>query len=64
MPDEYALIGPKHDLDEDGDCWCQPETIPVPREDGSIGYVYVHRSGAGPCPPMKPTQPHPDDDLF
>jgi hypothetical protein len=24
------------------DCWCNPTTIPVKRDDGSIGYVYAH----------------------
>lgn len=24
------------------DCWCRPTTIPVRRDDGSIGWVYAH----------------------
>lgn len=25
------------------DCWCEPQQVPAPREDGSIGWVVVHR---------------------
>ena len=31
-----------HDLDED--CPCGPESRPVKREDGSVGWVVVHHS--------------------
>lgn len=33
----------EHDTDG-GDCPCGPETIPVEREDGSIGWQVVHHS--------------------
>lgn len=32
-----------HDTDGD-DCPCGPESIPVPREDGSMGWVISHHS--------------------
>lgn len=28
----------------EADCMCGPETRPVPREDGSVGWLIVHRS--------------------
>lgn len=48
MSDGDVHTRPADDLIEhatDGsDCICIPEVIPVEREDGSIGYVYVHHS--------------------
>lgn len=29
---------------EGDDCPCGPETVPVPREDGSMGWTLVHHS--------------------
>ncbi|QGZ17156.1 hypothetical protein HYQ19_gp057 [Arthrobacter phage DrYang] len=35
----------EHDTeDDDGGCVCIPRTEPVPREDGTIGWVLVHHS--------------------
>lgn len=34
----------EHVIDWDGECVCGPECIPVPREDGSNGWLYVHHS--------------------
>ncbi len=34
----------EHDVDSDGDCPCGPRVEPVPRPDGSFGWVYVHHS--------------------
>jgi hypothetical protein len=34
----------EHDMTSDGECVCGPETVPVERDDGSIGYVIVHHS--------------------
>lgn len=34
----------EHDGDDDGDCPCGPEVRPVEREDGTIGWVYVHNA--------------------
>lgn len=33
----------KHETDGE-DCACGPETIPVPRDDGSMGWVILHHS--------------------
>lgn len=33
----------EHDTDG-GDCVCGPDTTPVERDDGSIGYVVTHHS--------------------
>lgn len=30
----------EHDLSDD--CWCWPSTIPVRRDDGTVGWVYAH----------------------
>lgn len=32
---------------ESEDCWCGPRLEPVERDDGSIGWVYVHHSADG-----------------
>lgn len=32
----------EHDVDDDGDCVCGPEVVPVPREDGSFGWSVTH----------------------
>ena len=39
-------VEPINDLIEhlDEDCPCGPETEPVPREDGSIGWLIIHHS--------------------
>ena len=45
MNDYHVL--PIHDLivhDETDDCPCGPDTQPVQREDGSVGWVIVHNS--------------------
>lgn len=34
----------EHEADDDGECPCGPEVQPVEREDGSIGWVYVHNA--------------------
>lgn len=33
-----------HEVTDDGDCPCGPEVQPVEREDGSIGWVYLHNA--------------------
>ena len=33
----------EHDTDDD-DCVCGPTVVPVPRDDGSMGWVIVHHS--------------------
>lgn len=38
----------EHELSEH--CWCHPTTIPVRRDDGSIGWVYAHHE-PGPVDP-------------
>jgi hypothetical protein len=38
---------PRDDLIEhesDSDCVCEPECEPVDRDDGSIGWLYIHHS--------------------
>ena len=32
----------EHEWDDNGDCPCGPEVQPVERDDGSIGWVYIH----------------------
>lgn len=32
----------EHEWDDDGDCPCGPEIRPVERDDGTIGWVYIH----------------------
>lgn len=34
----------EHEWDDDGDCPCGPEVQPVEREDGSIGWLYLHNA--------------------
>lgn len=34
----------EHEWDDDGECPCGPEVQPVEREDGSIGWVYMHNA--------------------
>ena len=34
----------EHEETPDGDCPCGPETRPVKRDDGSIGWLYVHNA--------------------
>lgn len=47
MNDGEAHVVPAHDLVDHSlneDCLCGPEPQPVKRDDGSVGWVYVHRS--------------------
>ena len=39
-------VEPVNDLiaHEDNDCVCGPTVEPVPRDDGSIGWLYTHHS--------------------
>lgn len=37
-----------HDAHED--CWCGPTVIPVERDNGEIGWVHAHQSGADDTP--------------
>ncbi|QFG14860.1 hypothetical protein SEA_LYMARA_59 [Arthrobacter phage Lymara] len=43
-------VWPENDLvehdhkDDDGGCVCIPRTEPIPREDGTIGWVIVHHA--------------------
>lgn len=44
---DYVHIMPindlvEHEWDDDGNCPCGPEVQPVKREDGSIGWCYIH----------------------
>lgn len=39
-----------HDHEMCPDCWCEPTTIPVRRDDGSVGWVYAHHE-PGPRDP-------------
>lgn len=32
----------EHDTSDD--CWCGPTCEPVPRDDGSMGWLYMHHS--------------------
>ncbi|WP_288750525.1 hypothetical protein [uncultured Corynebacterium sp.] len=32
----------EHEWDDDGNCPCGPEVQPVERDDGSIGWIYIH----------------------
>lgn len=34
----------EHDTETDGDCPCGPTVEPVVRDDGSIGWIYIHHS--------------------
>lgn len=34
----------EHEENDEGDCPCGPEVQPVKREDGSIGWVYIHNA--------------------
>lgn len=41
-------VGDTYEHDTDGDdCWCKPETTPVERDDGSLGYVITHNAHDG-----------------
>lgn len=42
-------ILPIRDTREHGadDCWCAPAVEPVPRPDGSYGWLYTHNSADG-----------------
>lgn len=31
----------EHNTESDS-CWCNPQSVPVKREDGSVGWVVVH----------------------
>lgn len=47
QPDDSVHVTPLHDLvthQADEDCVCGPRVDPVPRDDGSIGWVLVHHS--------------------
>lgn len=47
MSDDDFHVYPVNDLvehDRTGECICGPETQPVERDDGSLGYVIVHHS--------------------
>lgn len=38
----------EHLIDTDeGDCLCLPETIPIPRDDGSFGWQIIHNAWDG-----------------
>lgn len=44
-------MGDRHIASED--CWCGPATQPVKRDDGSVGWIYVHKveeNKLGPFP--------------
>lgn len=48
-PDTHHLTAPpwesppprEHELSDD--CWCGPQSLPVKRDDGSVGWVIVHQ---------------------
>ncbi len=37
-------VNDKHKHDENDDCGCFPRTEPVPREDGSVGWLIIHNA--------------------
>ena len=37
----------RHVFDDDGECLCAPLCEPVPRQDGSVGWFYLHNAMDG-----------------